>query len=156
MCGPDRCWPSPCPTWPHAVIADSLSMAFLVVSETLAPTECAVFLVREMLAYESDEIATVIDKSSDNCRQLLVRPKHIDERRPRYEASREQKRELSGRFFAAVQAGDIAGLQTTLAADFSFNGDGTGKAPAVAHAVVGFEKVANVVSDLASLGTSRA
>ena len=85
----------------HAEISDSLSTAFLVLLETLSPTERAVFLLRDVFAYEFDEIALVVGKSSDNCRQLLVRArKHIDERRPRYEASREQKRELADRFFA--------------------------------------------------------
>jgi RNA polymerase sigma-70 factor (ECF subfamily) len=139
----------------HAEIADSLSMAFLVVLETLSPTERAVFLLREVFGYEFDEIATMVSKSSDNCRQLLVRArKRIDDRRPRYEASREQKRELADRFFAAVQSGDLAGLQTLLAADVSFSGDGGGKAPAVAHVVVGLNKVANFVAGLVGLATS--
>lgn len=139
----------------HAEIADSLSMAFLVVLETLSPTERAVFLLREVFAYEFDEIADVVGKGSDNCRQLLVRArKHIDERRPRYQASREQKRELAERFFAAVRSGDVAGLQTLLAADVSFSGDGGGKAPAVAHAIVGLKKVANFVAGLVGLATS--
>jgi RNA polymerase sigma-70 factor (ECF subfamily) len=138
----------------HAEIADSLSMAFLVLLETLSPTERAVFLLRVVFAYGFDEIATVVDKSPDNCRQLLVRArKHIDERRPRYAASREQKRELANRFFAAIQSGDVAGLQTMLAADVSFNGDGGGKAPAAARAVVGVDKVTRFMLGLVRLGT---
>ncbi len=138
----------------HAEIADSLSMAFLVLLETLSPTERAVFLLREVFAYEFDEIATVVGKSPDNCRQLLVRArKHIAARRPRYEASREQKRALADRFFAAAESGDVAGLQTMLAADVSFAGDGGGKAPAAARAVVGIDKVARFMQALVSLGT---
>jgi RNA polymerase sigma-70 factor, ECF subfamily len=137
----------------HAEIADSLSMAFLVLLETLSPTERAVFLLREVFAYEFDEIATVIDKSPDNCRQLLVRArKHVDERRPRYEASSEQKRELADRFFAAIDGGDVAGLQAMLAADVSFSGDGGGKAPAAARAVVGVDKVVRFMIGLGRLG----
>jgi RNA polymerase sigma-70 factor, ECF subfamily len=137
----------------HAEIADSLSTAFLVLLETLSPTERAVFLLRDVFAYEFDEIATVVGKSSDNCRQLLVRArKRIDERRPRYEASRDQKRELSVRFFAAVDSGDVAGLQTMLAADVTFTGDGGGKAPAVARAIVGVVNVARFMRALSGLG----
>lgn len=137
----------------HAEIADSLSTAFLVLLETLSPTERAVFLLRDVFAYEFDEIATVVGKSSENCRQLLVRArKHIDERRPRYEASREQKRELAIRFFAAVESGDVTGLQTMLAADVTFTGDGGGKAPAVARAIVGVVNVARFMRGLGGLG----
>jgi RNA polymerase sigma-70 factor, ECF subfamily len=137
----------------HAEIADSLSTAFLVLLETLSPTERAVFLLRDVFAYEFDEIAPVVGKSADNCRQLLVRArKHIDERRPRYEASREQKRELADRFFAAVEVGDVAGLQTMLAADVTFTGDGGGKAPAIARAVVGVVNVARFMRGLSGLG----
>lgn len=137
----------------HAEISDSLSMAFLVLLETLSPTERAVFLLRDVFGYEFDEIASVVDKSSDNCRQLLVRArKHIDERRPRYEASREQKRELAGRFLAAVQSGDVAGLQAMLAADVSFTGDGGGKAPAAARTLVGIDKVCRFMVALVAFG----
>ena len=137
----------------HAEIADSLSTAFLVLLETLSPTERAVFLLRDVFAYEFDEIATVVGKSSDNCRQLLVRArKHIDQRRPRYEASREQKRELADRFFAAVESGDVAGLQTMLAADVTFTGDGGGKAPAAARAVMGIDKVGRFMVALVAFG----
>ena len=137
----------------HAEISDSLSMAFLVLLETLSPTERAVFLLRDVFGYEFGEIASVVDKSPDNCRQLLVRArKHIDERRPRYEASREQKRELAGRFFAAVQSGDIAGLQAMLAADVSFTGDGGGKAPAAARTLVGIDKVGRFMVALVAFG----
>lgn len=137
----------------HAEISDSLSTAFLVLLESLSPTERAVFLLRDVFAYEFDEIATVVGKSPDNCRQLLVRArKHIDERRPRYDASREQKRELATRFFAAVDSGDVAGLQTMLAADVTFTGDGGGKAPALARAVVGALNVARFMRGLGGLG----
>ncbi|HWF42666.1 MAG TPA: hypothetical protein VN683_11340, partial [Acidothermaceae bacterium] len=108
---------------------------------------------RDVFASEFDEIATVVGKSPDNCRQLLVRArKHIDERRPRYDASREQKRELATRFFAAVDSGDVAGLQTMLAADVTFTGDGGGKAPALARAVVGALNVARFMRGLGGLG----
>ena len=133
----------------HAELADSLSMAFLVVLETLSPVERAVFLLREVFDFGYDEIASMVDKSADNCRQLLVRAKkRVDERRPRFEASREQRAKLAERFFAAAQAGDLAGLQDLLAADVTFAGDGGGKAPATARVVVGPDKVARLVLSL--------
>jgi RNA polymerase sigma-70 factor (ECF subfamily) len=139
----------------HAEIADSLSMAFLVVLETLSPTERAVFLLRDVFGYDFDEIASVVGKSTDNCRQLLVRArKHVNERRPRFEASAKQRRELATRFFAAVQGGDVDGLRSLLAADVTFQGDGGGKAPATARAVAGVEKVARWM--LALVGQAQA
>jgi len=133
----------------HAELADSLSMAFLVVLETLTPAERAVFLLREVFDFGYDEIASMLGKSADNCRQLLTRAKkHVDERRPRFEASREQRTELAARFFAAAQGGDLQGLQRMLAADVTFQGDGGGKAPATARVVAGIDKVARLVLSL--------
>jgi RNA polymerase sigma-70 factor (ECF subfamily) len=135
----------------QAELSDSLSMAFLVVLETLSPIERAVFLLREVFDYDYEEIAGMVDKSPDNCRQLLSRAKrHVDERRPRFEASREQRAELAARFFAAVGAGDVEGLQRMLTADVTFQGDGGGKAPAVARIVAGAEKVSKLVLSLAA------
>jgi len=133
----------------HAELADSLSLAFLVVLETLSPTERAVFLLREVFDFGYDEIAAMVGKTTDNCRQLLVRAKkRVDERRPRFEASREQRAALAERFFAAVQVGDLAGLQQLLAADVTFAGDGGGKAPATARVVAGVDKVSRLLLSL--------
>ena len=133
----------------HAELSDSLSMAFLVLLETLSPVERAVFLLREVFDFDYDEIASMVDKSPENCRQLLVRAKrHIDERRPRFEVSREQRNALAERFFAACFVGDLAGLQELLAADVTFAGDGGGKAPAVARAVAGIDKVSRLLLSL--------
>jgi RNA polymerase sigma-70 factor, ECF subfamily len=135
----------------HAEIADSLSTAFLVILETLSPTERAVFLLRDVFGYDFDEIASVVEKSPDNCRQLLVRARrHVDERRPRFEASAEQRRELATRFFAAVQSGDVDGLRELLAADATFQGDGGGKAPAAVRAISGVDKVTRWMIGLVS------
>lgn len=133
----------------HAELADSLSMAFLVVLETLSPVERAVFLLREVFDFGYDEIADMVGKTADNCRQLLVRAKkRVDERRPRFEASREQRAVLAEKFFAAVQLGDVAGLQQLLAADVTFAGDGGGKAPATARVVAGVDKVSRLLLSL--------
>ncbi|MGH8889722.1 MAG: RNA polymerase sigma-70 factor [Acidothermaceae bacterium] len=133
----------------RAELADSLSMAFLVVLETLSPVERAVFLLREVFDFSYDEIADMVGKTSSNCRQLLVRAKkHVDERRPRFEASREQRAVLADKFFAAVQIGDVAGLQELLAADVTFVGDGGGKAPATARVVAGVDNVSRLLLSL--------
>jgi RNA polymerase sigma-70 factor, ECF subfamily len=137
----------------HAELADSLSMAFLVVLETLSPVERAVFLLREVFDFDYEEIATMVEKTPENCRQLLARAKkRVEERRPRFEASREQRAELANRFFAACASGDLAGLQSLLAADVTFQGDGGGSAPATARVVAGSEKVARLLVGLVTQG----
>src|SRR5215471_6032742 len=95
----------------HAEMADSMSMAFLVLLESLSPVERAVFLLREVFDYPYDEIAETIGKSEDNTRQLAVRArKHVEERRPRFEADKKARDELAGKFWAAAQDGDTEGL----------------------------------------------
>jgi RNA polymerase sigma-70 factor, ECF subfamily len=90
----------------HAETADSLSLAFLVLLESLSPVERAVFLLREVFDYGYDEIAAVVGKREDNCRQIAVRARRqVAARRPRFEASRRKREELSRRFFDAVAAG---------------------------------------------------
>ena len=115
----------------HAETADSLSMGFLLLLEHLTPVERAVFLLREVFAYGYDEIAEVVDKSEDNCRQIAVRARrHVQEGTPRFEASRERREELARRFFEAAGAGDQDGLLDLLAADVVAYADGGGKATA--------------------------
>jgi RNA polymerase sigma-70 factor (ECF subfamily) len=129
----------------HAETADSLSMAFLVLLESLGPVERAVFLLREVFEYDYDEIAEIVGKSEDNCRQIGVRArKQIEAKKPRFEASRQKRKELSQRFFDAVMAGDTEGLISLLAADVVAYGDGGGKAPAFPQPVYGKEKVARL------------
>ena len=131
----------------HAATADSLSMAFLVLLETLSPVERAVFLLREVFDYGYDEIARVVGKSEANCRQLYVRARrHIDEGKPRFDASREQREELARRFFAAAEEGDVAELERMLAADAVVYGDGGGKAPSWPRPIVGRERVARLMA----------
>ena len=114
----------------HAEMSDSLSLAFLVVLESLSPEQRAVLLLRDVFDYGYDEIAAIVGKSEDNARQLAARARRqIEEGRPRFEASREQHDELARRFFAAAQKGDLGGLETLLAHDVVLHGDGGGKAP---------------------------
>jgi RNA polymerase sigma-70 factor (ECF subfamily) len=130
----------------QAETADSLSMAFLVLLESLTPVERAVFLLREVFDYEYGEIAKIVRRSEDNCRQLYVRARrHIDEGRPRFEASREEREELARRFFAAAQLGDREALVELLAADVVVYGDGGGKAPSWQR-VYGRERVAKLLA----------
>lgn len=127
----------------HAETADSLSMAFLVLLESLSPVERAVFLLREVFGFAYDEVAGVVCKTEDNCRQIAARARrHVEARRPRFEASRRQRRELAERFFAAVEGGDIGGLMELLAADVAMVGDGGGKAPAIRRPLHGSKRVA--------------
>jgi RNA polymerase sigma-70 factor (TIGR02957 family) len=129
-----------------AEMADSLSLAFLVLLESLSPEQRAAFLLREVFDEPYDRIAEIVGTSEQNARQLATRARrHVDERRPRFEASREQREELATRFFAAAEEGDLQGLEELLAHDVVFRGDGGGKAPAAAHAVHGRAKVARLL-----------
>ena len=131
----------------HAETADSLSTAFLVLLESLTPVERAVFLLREVFDYGYDEIARIVDRTEDNCRQLYVRARrHVDEGRPRFEASRKHRDELVERFFAAAERGDLAALEEMLAADVVVYGDGGGKAPSWPQPIVGRERVAKLIA----------
>src|SRR2546423_11095855 len=131
----------------QAETADSLSMAFLVLLESLTPVERAVFLLREVFDYDYAEIAKIVQRSEDNCRQLYVRARrHIDQGRPRFEASREQRDELARRFFAAAQLGDTNALIEMLAGDVVVYRDGGGKAPSRTQPIYGRERVAQLMS----------
>jgi len=133
-----------------AEMADSLSLAFLVLLESLSPEQRAAFLLREVFDEPYDRIAEIVGMSDQNARQLAARARrHVDERRRggwvRFEASREQQEELATRFFAAAEEGDLQGLEELLAHDVVFRGDGGGKAPAAAHAVHGRASVARLL-----------
>jgi RNA polymerase sigma-70 factor (TIGR02957 family) len=131
----------------HAEMADSLSLAFLVVLETLSPEQRAAFLLHDVFGFGYGEVAEIVGKSEANTRQLATRARrHVDEGRPRFEASREQRDELARRFFAAVREGDVDGLRELLAEDVVLHGDGGGKVPALARAVHGARRVAQTLS----------
>jgi RNA polymerase sigma-70 factor (TIGR02957 family) len=131
----------------QAEMSDSLSLAFLVLLESLTPEQRAVFLLHDVFDYPYDEIARIVGKSEANARQLAARARrHVDERRPRFEATREQREKLADRFFAAVGDGDVKALETMLAEDVVLAGDGGGKAPALARALHGARRVARTLA----------
>ena len=123
-------------------MADSLSLAMLVLLESLTPEQRAVLLLRDVFDYGYDEIARIVGKSEPNVRQLASRARtRVQERRPRFQTSREQRDELAQRFFAAVRDGDLSGLEALLADDVVLTGDGGGKVPALARALHGRGRV---------------
>ncbi len=124
-------------------LSDSLSMAFLLLLESLSPVERAVFLLREVFDYPYEDIAQIVGKSEANCRQIFTRARqHIGSQQARYEASREQGQALLRSFLAAARDGDLGQLVDLLAADAAFYGDGGGKATSTPHPVFGGEKIA--------------
>ncbi len=132
-----------------AEMKESLSMAFLVLLQALSPVERAVFLLREVFDYGYDEIAVVVGKSEDNCRQIFVRArKRISESRPRFDATQQAQRELADQFFAAVSQGNLDHLVHFLSEDVALVGDGGGKAHAYPMPVVGRELVARIIHGL--------
>ena len=130
-----------------AELADSVSMAALLLLERLSPLERAVFVLREVFAFGFPEIASAVGRSEEACRQLAVRARrHMDARRPRFEADRQERKKLAAQFFDALREGDVDGLKKLLAADVQLVGDSGGKAPALARAIIGAEKVARVLA----------
>ena len=140
----------------RAETSDSLSQAFLVLLEQLSPVERAVFLLREVFGYEYDQIARVVERTPDNCRQLLVRAKrHVEDGRPRFDADRAKRKELAERFLRAAAEGDTDALVSMLAADVAAYGDGGGKVTAARKPIYGAPKVANFIAGLLRLGRRR-
>jgi RNA polymerase sigma-70 factor (ECF subfamily) len=130
-------------------LADSVSMAALLMLERLSPLERAVFVLRGVFGFGFDEVAAAVGRSEAACRQLLVRARrHMEAGRPRFEAVREEREELASRFFDALREGDLAGLRELLAADATMAGDGGGKAPQLARAVIGAENVARLLASV--------
>jgi RNA polymerase sigma-70 factor, ECF subfamily len=142
----------PGPWLPEPVVTDSrpddesVSMALLVTLESLTPVERAVFLLHDVFDYGYDEIAEIVGKSRENCRQLALRARrHVEARRPRFEPSREEREKLAARFFEAVRDGDLDGLVNLLAEDAVITGDGGGKASALPAPLAGAKKIAPVL-----------
>jgi RNA polymerase sigma-70 factor (ECF subfamily) len=130
-----------------AELADSLSMAALLLLERLSPLERAVFVLRDVFGFDFSEIASAVGRSEAACRQLAARARrHMDDGRPRFEADRREREVLAAHFFDAVRDGDVDELRELLAADVEMVGDGGGKAPAFANAVVGADNVARVLA----------
>lgn len=130
----------------NAQLSDSLSLAFLVLLENLNPTERAVFILREVFGYDFSEIAPIVEKTEENCRQILTRArKHIDSRRPRFDTSPEKAEELITNFQQAVLTGNMDDLLNLLAKDVVLVSDGGGKARAVLRPISGADHVARLL-----------
>ena len=124
-------------------LADSLTMAFLVLLERLSPIERAVFLLREAFGYDYNEISQIVEKSAANCRQISRRARqHLAEQRPRYPASHQQQEQLTRQFMRASQQGDFQGLLALLADDITLWSDGGGQVAACLKPLHGAAKVA--------------
>lgn len=136
------------------VLAESVSMAMMVVLETLSPDERAVFVLREVFGFTHDEIASAVGKSASAVRQMAHRAReHVQSRRKRFDpVDRQTSAELTTSFFTAAATGDLAGLMTMLAPDVVWTADSDGKASAARRPVAGAEKVAKLVMGLIRLG----
>jgi RNA polymerase sigma-70 factor, ECF subfamily len=143
--------PAPGPA-DHAEMSDTLSLAFLVLLESLSPLERAVFLLHDVFGYSFAEIAAVVDKSEDNCRQIASRSRRaVEAGQPRFDPSAEERQRVAERFFAALtgEASDIAEL---LSEDVVLHGDGGGKAPAIARALHGAHRVSRTFANWVKQG----
>ncbi|WP_282084232.1 RNA polymerase sigma-70 factor [Streptomyces tendae] len=137
----------------RAVLADSVSLAVLVVLESLSPLERAVFVLREAFGYPYAEIAAMLERGEAAVRQLAGRArKHVDERRPRYDVDPAQRRDLTERFLAAAVEGDLAGLLATLAPDVRLVGDSGGRSKAPLRVLESSDKVGRFLFAVAQQG----
>ncbi|MFG2249217.1 RNA polymerase sigma-70 factor [Spirillospora sp. NPDC048823] len=131
----------------QAETADSLSLAFLVLLESLSPRQRAAFLLREVFEYPYGEVAEFIGTDVDSTRHLVARARrHVRERRPRYHASRRQRDELARSFLDAAGKGDLEKLEALLADDVALHVDGGGKVQAIPRPAHGRERVARILS----------
>ncbi|MDV3222909.1 RNA polymerase sigma-70 factor [Intrasporangium sp.] len=132
---------------------ESVSVAMLVLMETLSPHERAVFILREAFGYDYADIAAIVEQSEATCRQHFSRArKHLEAGRQRFSASSKRRDELAAAFLDAVQRGALADLERILADDVVFWGDGGGKAPAIGKPMQGAVAVARFVLGLARRG----
>ena len=131
----------------QAEMADSLSMAFLLLLERLSPEQRAALLLHDVFDYGYDEVANIVGTSEQNARQLATRARRqVTDGRPRFETSEDQRAELGRRFFQAARDGDFADLEALLAPDVALRGDGGGKVPALARALQGRSRVAKTLA----------
>jgi RNA polymerase sigma-70 factor (TIGR02957 family) len=131
----------------RAELAESVSMAMLIVLESLTPEERAVFVLREVFGFSHADIAETLDRSEPSIRQLAHRAReHVQARRPRFDVDGTQQREVTERFLAAATGGDLDGLMTVLAPDVTLLSDGGGKARAPRRPIAGAQKVARFLT----------
>ena len=130
---------------PNAIaeLADSLTIAFLVLLERLSPLERAVFLLRETFEYDYNEISRIVGKNAANCRQIARRARqHLADQRPRFQASLQQQEQLTRKFMQASHQGDLQGLLDLLAEDITVWSDGGGQVVANLKPLHGAAKIA--------------
>ncbi|MER5203284.1 RNA polymerase sigma-70 factor [Streptomyces sp. NPDC002825] len=126
----------------RAMLADSVSLAVLVVLESLSPLERAVFVLREAFGFPYGEIAAALDRSEAAVRQLAGRARrHVDEGRPRYDVDPAERRDLTERFLSAAAGGDLGELLAILAPDVRLVGDSGGKSKAPLRIIESADKV---------------
>lgn len=134
----------------RAALAESLSLAFLTLLETLSPVERAVFLLRDVFDYEYAEIARIVETSEANCRQLVSRARErLRARRPRFTPSSEEQQRLVMQFVHACATGDMDGLLELLAKDVTLWSDGGGKTSSALNPIYGSDRVARFLLGLA-------
>lgn len=132
-------------------LADTVSMAVLVVLETLSPLERAVFVLKEAFGFSYGEIADAVERSEASVRQAAHRAReHVQARRPRFHTDRTRQREVTERFFAAATGGDINTLMQLLAPDVTLWTDGGGKVRQAMRPVIGADKVATWFAAIAT------
>jgi RNA polymerase sigma-70 factor, ECF subfamily len=143
--------PGPTPA-DEAEMSDTLSLAFLVLLESLSPLERAVFLLHEVFGYSYAEIGQVVEKSEENCRQVALRARRaVDAGRPRFDPSEEERTRVAERFFAAL-AGEASDIAELLSEDVVLHGDGGGKAPALARPLEGADRVSRAFANWGKQG----
>src|SRR5262249_32681388 len=126
--------------------ADSLSLAFLVLLESLTPEQRAAFLLHDVFDYGYGEVAEIVGTSEENARQLASRARrHVKEGRPRFDPSDEQREKLAASFFAATENGDLEALEALLAEDVELHGAGGGVAPAIRHPIFGRDRAVQML-----------
>jgi RNA polymerase sigma-70 factor (TIGR02957 family) len=132
----------------QAEVADSLSLAFLVLLESLSPEQRAAFLLHDVFDYDYGKVSEIVGTSEENARQLASRARRqVQDGRARFDASAERRDQLAASFFAAAEQGDFEGLEAMLAEDVELHGDGGGIAPAIRHPVFGRAKVAKMLGN---------
>jgi RNA polymerase sigma-70 factor, ECF subfamily len=140
-----------------AELADSVSMAALLLLERLSPLERAVFVLRDVFGFEYADIAEILGRTEAACRKLGSRARrHVEAGQPRFEADRLKRSELADRFFAALQNGEVEALQSFLAADVAMVNDGGGAAGGTGRtfgAARAARTLASTIPPLLALGT---
>jgi RNA polymerase sigma-70 factor, ECF subfamily len=132
-----------------AELADSVSMAALLLLERLSPLERAVFVLREVFGFGFAEVASAVGRSETAVRQLALRARrHMEAGRPRFEADRREREKLAAQFFSALSEGDVNGLQELLAADVQLAADAGGKTPTLPKSIIGAGKVARLLASV--------